>query len=362
MCVESEKRRAVGRGATTNPPSRYETWRLESDYEHLESCSGAEPATVRAETVVLPDESRSIIASNDSPDIPFRYSINPYRGCEHGCAYCYARPTHEQLGMAGGLDFETKILVKYRAAALLRRALGRPGWGGETIALSGVTDCYQPVERRVGVTRGILEVMCEAGQSVMICTKNALVARDAEILSELACRNLVRVTLSITTLDAALARALEPRASTPAARLRTVRALKAAGVPVSVLVAPVIPGLTDHELARVLEAAAEAGASSASFALLRLPHAAGPVFLDWLDTHHPLARKRVETLIRSTRGGQLDDRRYRCRLRGEAGYAAGIAGSFRIFARRFGLEQPLPPLDCSQCRPPRDEHGQGWLF
>ncbi|MFO7905109.1 MAG: PA0069 family radical SAM protein [Pirellulaceae bacterium] len=362
MQREPSERNAGGRGSLTNPSNRYETLRVASCEEHAAWCGDAGDEAGEARTQVLPDESRSIIASNNSPDIPFSYSINPYRGCEHGCAYCYARPTHERLGMSAGLDFEAKILVKSEAGQLLRRKLCDSSWRGEPIALSGVTDCYQPLERQQRVTRSILEVMREASQPVMICTKNALVLRDLEVLVELARWDLVRVTFSITTLDPKLARVLEPRASTPAARLRAVRELRESGVPVSVLVAPVIAGLTDHEMAAVLQAAAEAGARSAAFALLRLPPPTDTVFLDWLQTHRPSARQRVESLIRSTRGGGLDDSRYGFRLHGQAGYATGIASSFRLFARKFGLDTPPAPLNQDRFRPPRDEGGQLRLF
>jgi len=354
--------RPVGRGAGFNPANRYESTRTEPDVEQLAWWEVESEEPVRLETQLFPDDSQSIIASNDSPDVPFRYSINPYRGCEHGCAYCYARPTHDRLGMSSGLDFESKILVKYGAARLLRQELNRPSWCGETIALSGVTDCYQPCERRLRITRGILEVMREARQSTMIVSKNALVLRDLDLLIDLARQQLVQVTMSITTLDSALAREMEPRTSAPAARLRTITALRDEGIPAGVLVAPVIPGLTDHEMAAILSAAAEAGAITASYSLLRLPECVGPVFLDWLDHHRPLARQRVESLIRSTHSGSLDDGRFGSRMRGEAAYADGIAAAFRLFARKFHLDAKMPGLNVSLFRPPRAADGQGHLF
>lgn len=354
--------RPVGRGAGFNPANRYETTRVEPDVEQLAWWEETLPDDAPVPTQFLPDRSQSIIASNDSPDVPFHYSVNPYRGCEHGCVYCYARPTHEQLGMSSGLDFETRILVKYDAARLLRRELNRPGWAGETIAMSGVTDCYQPCERRLRITRSVLEVLCEARQATVLATKNALLLRDLDLLAEMARLRLVHVALSITSLDAGLARVLEPRTSAPAARLRAITALRAAGVPASVLVSPVIPGLTDHEMAGILEASSQAGALSAGYTLLRLPEAVGPLFLDWLDHHRPLARRRVEGLIRATRGGALDDRRFGSRMRGEAAYAAGMADTFRVFARQYRLDRPLPELDVSLFRPPRDAGGQLRLF
>jgi len=264
--------------------------------------------------------------------------------------------------MSSGLDFESKILVKYDAARLLRQELNRPAWQGETIAMSGVTDCYQPCERRLRITRSVLEVMLEARQSTMIVSKNALVLRDLDLLGDLARQLLVHVTMSITSLDAALVRVMEPRTSTPAARLRAITALRDAGVPASVLLAPVIPGLTDHELAAILAAAAEAGATSAAYSLLRLPECVGPIFLDWLDRHRPLARQRVESLVRATHGGALNDSRFGCRMRGEAAYADGIAASFRLFAHKFALDRDMPDLDVSLFRPPRAADGQGHLF
>jgi DNA repair photolyase len=313
-------------------------------------------------TEFLPDNAQSIIASNDSPDVPYSYSINPYRGCEHGCSYCYARPTHERLGMSSGLDFESRILVKHDAARLLRQELCRSTWSGEIIALSGVTDCYQPCERKFRLTRGLLEVLREARQACMLITKNALLLRDLDLLSELAAERLVHVSLSITSLDRSLTGVLEPRTSTPEARLRAITALAAAGVPVGVMVAPVIPGLTDHELPAILDAARQAGAVAAGFTLLRLPESVGPLFLDWLERHRPLARQRVEGLIRSTRGGALDDARFGCRMRGDAAYADGIAASFKVFARKLELDRPRPPLDVTRFRPPRTPDGQGYLF
>jgi DNA repair photolyase len=313
-------------------------------------------------TEFLPDNAQSIIASNDSPDVPYNYSINPYRGCEHGCSYCYARPTHERLGMSSGLDFESRILVKHDAARLLRQELCRSTWSGEIIALSGVTDCYQPCERKFRLTRGLLEVLREARQACMLITKNALLLRDLDLLSELAAERLVHVSLSITSLDRSLTGVLEPRTSTPEARLRAITALAAAGVPVGVMVAPVIPGLTDHELPAILDAARQAGAVAAGFTLLRLPESVGPLFLDWLERHRPLARQRVEGLIRSTRGGALDDARFGCRMRGGAAYADGIAASFKVFARKLELDRPRPPLDVTRFRPPRTPDGQGYLF
>jgi len=352
-----------GRGSSLRPANRFEHIHVEDDLEQLEDdgdiLSGG---SGRLATEYYSDESRSIISVNDSPDIPFRYSINPYRGCEHGCAYCYARPGHETLGLNAGLDFESRILVKHDAPRLLREALNRPRWRGELIAISGVTDCYQPAERRFRLTRGLLEVASEANQPVGIVTKNALVLRDLDLIASLAQRNLIHVLLSITTLDADLVRRLEPRTATPAARLRAVKELSAAGVPVGVMVAPVIPGLNDREIPAILQAAAEVGARSASWTLLRLPLAVRPIFEDWLLREVPLAAERIKSLVRDTRDGRMNDSRWGSRLRGEGGYAEQIAATFRVFAAKYGLNQPLPPLDSSQFRPPQSSSGQMRLF
>ena len=255
---DSPPSRFVGRATNLAPPNRFEQTRQEADHEHLTGDDELLAAERSVPTVFLPDRAATLIRENDSPDIPFRYSLNPYRGCEHGCAYCYARPTHETLGLNAGLDFETKILVKHDAPQLLRRELNHRRWRCEPIMMSGVTDCYQPAERRYRLTRGILEVLLEARQPACIITKNALICRDIDVLAEMAKRNLVSTALSITTLDADLARTLEPRTATPAAKLRAVRDLADAGVPVRVMVAPIIPGLTDNEIPAIL-AAAEGG-------------------------------------------------------------------------------------------------------
>jgi DNA repair photolyase len=361
MNSPSSNPKFVGRGAGINPPNRFEKVRVEEDIEHLDPADEL-PNEQRLPTVFLPNESRRLIAENDSPDVPFRYSINPYRGCEHGCAYCYARPGHETLGMNAGLDFETRILVKFDAPELLRSELADSAWRADTITLSGVTDCYQPAERRFRLTRGCLEVMLEACQPMGIITKNALVARDLDLLSPLAAEHLVHVYLSVTTLDPALARALEPRTATPQAKLRVVKELSSAGVPVGVMVAPIIPGLNDQEIPAVLAAAREAGASSAGFVLLRLPFAVRPIFEDWLHRSYPEKADRVLALIRSTRNGRLNDPNWGSRMRGQGAYAEQIAQTFKVFAKKHGLDRPLPPLDNSRFRPPKLHGGQLRLF
>ncbi len=281
MDVQPLNTTPVGRATGINPPNRFERVRVEDDWEQLDAADEP-PDERRVATQFLPNDTGRLITENDSPDVPFRYSINPYRGCEHGCAYCYARPGHEMLGMNAGLDFETRILVKFDAPQRLRAELAADGWRGEHIAISGVTDCYQPAERKFRLTRGCLEVLLEARQALGIITKNALVCRDLDLLADLAARNLAHVYVSVTTLDAELARRMEPRTATPEARLRAIRALADAGVPVGVMAAPVIPGLNDQELPAILERAREAGARSAGSLLVRLPLAVRPIFEEWL--------------------------------------------------------------------------------
>lgn len=354
-------RRRIGRAAGVDPPNRFERVHSVEDLDSLDASDEA-LAPRRVPTVLLPDATRRIITSNDSPDVPFRYSINPYRGCEHGCAYCYARPSHEMLGMNAGIDFETRIMVKHDAPQLLRAELAEPAWQGETIVMSGVTDCYQPAERELRLTRGCLEVMLEARQPVGIITKNALVARDVDLLSQMAALSLAHVYVSITTLDAQLARTMEPRTASPTARLRVVQELAAAGVPVGVMVAPVLPGLNDHEIASVLSAARAAGARSAGYVLLRLPWSVRPIFEDWLLRNYPDRAERVRALIRATRDGRMSDSQWGQRMSGQGEYAGGIKQSFQVFARKYGLDRSLPPLDGSQFRPPRPRSGQLPLF
>jgi DNA repair photolyase len=354
-------RPAVGRGAPVAPANRFETTRLVDDFEQLDETDDVLDER-RIATVFLDDDSKTIIRENDSPDISFRFSINPYRGCEHGCAYCYARPGHETLGMNAGIDFETKVMVKRDAAALLRRELNRPSWPAETIAISGVTDCYQPIERKLRITRSCLEVLAEARQPCGIVTKNALVTRDLDLLAPMAAERTAQVAVSVTTLDHDLARTLEPRTSNPAARLRAIRELSAAGVPVRVMVAPIIPGLNDQEIPAILQAAREAGAGAASYVLLRLPYAVRPIFEDWLERNRPLARPRVEALIRESRGGKMNDSRFNSRMRGEGAYAEQINQTFKVFAKKFGLDGGLPALDGANFRPPAMDGTQRRMF
>jgi DNA repair photolyase len=296
----------------------------------------------RTAPLLLADSTREILSRNDSPDIPFTWSVNPYRGCAHGCAYCYARPTHEYLGFGAGTDFETRIVAKLRAPALLRRAFERPSWKGEALAFSGATDPWQPVEASLRLTRGCLEVCAEYRNPVSVVTKSPLVERDVDLLAALARDGAAIATLSLPFLDEERARALEPWAASPARRLRTVERLSRAGVPVGVSVAPVIPGLNDEEIPRVLDAACAAGATHASWQLLRLPGSVKAVFEERLREALPGQAERVLHRIRETRDGALDDSRFGVRGRGEGAMAASIASLFRAAARRLGLEGPPP--------------------
>lgn len=351
-----------GRGSHLQPANRFTLVQYEDDFAHLEH----DPETVaelkKPKTEYFTDSARSLVTENDSPDIPFRYSVNPYRGCLHGCAYCYARPYHEYLGLNAGLDFETKIFVKEDAPALFRDFLARDAWRPEAIMLSGVTDCYQPAERHFRLTRGCLEVAVEARQPMSLITKNALILRDLDLLRDLAADHLVHVTLSITTLDAGLARVMEPRTSTPAARLQAVTALADAGVPVRAFIAPVIPGLNDSEIPALLAAAKAAGARAAGYTLLRLPLTVAPVFHEWLARERPDQLAKIEGRIRATHGGHLTDPRFGVRMRGTGELANQIRELFRLFARKHGLDGELPAYDCTRFRPPRTRSGQQWLF
>ncbi len=326
-----------GRGAGGNTPNRFEPSWHELDPE-ADDPDRAEAQSAPA-TQFLADASRSIIARNDSPDIAFDASINPYRGCEHGCSYCYARPTHEYLGFSAGLDFETKILVKHDAAQLLRAALMKPRWVPVPLHISGVTDCYQPVERRLRLTRSCLEVLAEFRNPVSIITKNKLVARDADLLAFLATFNASVVFISITTLSPTLGRTLEPRASLPSQRLAAIEALASAGVPTGVMVAPVIPGLNDHEIPAILDAAAKAGARHAGTTLLRLPLSVAPLFEDWLERHAPGQKDKVLERIRSMRNGRLNDPRFGNRMRGEGPLSDAIRSLFKAGCQRAGLNR-----------------------
>ncbi|UCF20630.1 MAG: PA0069 family radical SAM protein [Gemmatimonadota bacterium] len=332
-----------GRGASHNPTNRFAALAVVRD--GWRDCEDPAPRTE-----LLADGARSIVSHNDSPDVGFDTSVNPYRGCEHGCIYCYARPYHEYLGFSAGLDFETKILVKQDAPSLLRATLDSPRWQPQTILLSGVTDPYQPAERRICLTRSCLEVLAEYRNPVAITTKNYLITRDADLLGQLAARSAAAVSFSITTLDEELARRSEPRASSPSRRLGAIRRLTEKGIPVGVNVAPVIPGLTEHELPRILAAAASAGASYAAYILLRLPHVVSRLFETWLEQYYPDRQDRVLNRIRETRGGKMYDSRFEVRHSGEGEYARHIADIFRIGCRKAGLSARYPKLSTAAFR------------
>ncbi len=325
-----------GRGAVTNRAGRFEPTTTEAVDDGWERPEDEELPPLR--TSVTVDSTRTIIARNQSPDIGFDRSINPYRGCEHGCVYCFARPTHAFLGMSPGLDFETKLFVKPEAAKLLTAELAKPSYRPAVIAMGTNTDPYQPLERSRRITRQILEVLSDCNHPVGIVTKSALVIRDIDILAPMAAKRLARVALSVTTLDRELARTLEPRASTPAKRLDAIRALAAAGIPTSVMVAPIIPALTDAEMESILEAAKAAGAGGAGYVLLRLPLEIKDLFTEWLDAHAPGKAKRVLDLVRSVRDGRLNDPNFGSRMRGQGPYAELINQRFHLATRRLGLE------------------------
>jgi DNA repair photolyase len=360
--MDDERLRPRRRGSGIRPQIRFEksTRVLSLDVVDLDDDFMDE--WQNPDTAYIPDTTRSVITRNDSPDVGFTFSLNPYRGCEHGCSYCYARPTHEYLGYDAGLGFETKIVVKHQAARLFREFLASDSWKPEPIAMSGVTDPYQPCERRFQLTRRCLEVAADANQPVGIITKSALVLRDLDLLAPMAARRLVHVNISVTSLDARLARSMEPRASSPAGRLRAIRTLSDAGVPVRVLVAPVIPGLNDSELPAILAAAKEAGAGAAGYTILRLPLTVRPVFLDWIERTRVEITDRIEGRIRAVRGGNLNSSRFGERMTGTGFMADQIRQVFDVFARRLGLDGGLPPYDSSRFHPPPDASGQGRLF
>lgn len=342
------------RGAQSNIAGRFEAFAREPfDDGWAREETPPDPATE-----VREERARSILATNDSPDVPFERSINPYRGCEHGCIYCFARPSHAYLELSPGLDFETRLFAKTNAVALLREALARPGYEVKPIAFGTNTDCYQPIERRYRLMRGILELLAECRHPLTIVTKSALVERDLDLLAPMARENLVRVFVSIATLDAPLARRLEPRAASPGRRLDVLRALARAGVPCGVMVAPVIPALTDRSLEAVLEAAAEAGATMAGWIMLRLPHEVRPLFKQWLAQHYAERAAHVMSLVRDVRGGRENDPRFGSRMTGEGHFARLTAQRFALACRRLGLaggnarDDSRGALDCSRFRPP----------
>jgi DNA repair photolyase len=348
-----------GRGARSNETGRYESQVREAFDDGWEL---DDPAPVQLTTTVSPEKAKVIITRNDSPDVGFSASINPYRGCEHGCIYCYARPAHAYMGLSPGLDFETKLFFKPQAADLLERELARPKYVPEVIHIGGNTDPYQPQERRLRVTRGVIEVLSRFGHPFSIITKSALILRDLDLIAPLAERNLVRVAISITSLDRKLARSMEPRAATPEKRLAAVKALSDAGVPVIVMFAPAIPALNDHEMEAVLERSAQAGARGAGYVALRLPLEIADLFQEWLATDHPDRAKHVMSLVRQMRGGKTYDSLWGKRMKGEGPLAALMARRFKTAKARFGLDRPLPDLDLTQFRVPPAPGGQIDLF
>ncbi|OWV74717.1 radical SAM protein [Rhizobium sp. N122] len=336
--IEVDRRR--GRGAGLNPSGRFEALQRETFDDGWQTLEELPPF----KTDVQIEKPRTAITRNESPDIGFDRSINPYRGCEHGCIYCFARPTHAYMGLSAGLDFETKLFAKPDAAKLLERELAKPGYKARAIAIGTNTDPYQPVEKEWRIMRGILEVLNKANHPVSIVTKSAMILRDLDILQEMAAKNLVRVGISVTTLDRKLARTMEPRAATPPRRLETIHTLSEAGIQTAVMAAPLIPALNDHELERILESAKAAGAAEASYVILRLPLEVSPLFRDWLLQHYPDRYRHVMSLVRSMRGGKDYDAEFGKRMKGAGPYAWQIARRFEMAARRFGLTRRGMPL------------------
>lgn len=348
-----------GRGARSNASGRYEPERREVVHD---AWTREEDVPARADTTLTPETARTILTRNDSPDVGFDRSINPYRGCEHGCTYCYARPAHAYMGLSPGLDFETKLFFKPDAAALLEKELSNPRYSVDRVHVGGNTDPYQPAERKLKITRQVLEVLDRFEHPVSVITKNALITRDLDILSRMAERRLVKAYVSITTLDPKLARAMEPRASTPARRLGAIRALADAGVPVGVGFAPVIPGLNDHELEAVLAAAAEAGAREAMYVTLRLPLEIKDLFREWLDDAVPDRAERVMSLVRQMRGGRDYDTAFGTRMKGTGPIASMLSARFAVACRKLGLNQPRAELDATRFRRPPKAGDQLALF
>src|SRR6266498_4268881 len=341
-----------GRGASWSPANRFEKLHVDvNDFDvvDVEPDEGERP---RRATQFFRDGTKTIITHNNSPDVGFETSLNPYRGCEHGCIYCYARPTHEYLGFSAGLDFETKIMVKEHAPDLLRQELAARKWKPQVIARSGVTDCYQPIERKLRLTRGCLEVLAEFRNPVVIVTKNHLVTRDLDVLQELARYQAAAVFVSVTTLDGGLTPQLEPRTSLPNHRLAAIQTLREAGIQVGVLVAPVIPALTDHEMPAILAAAVSAGAQFAGYVTLRLPFGLGALFEQWLERHFPERKEKVLNRVRALRGGRLNDPNFGSRMRGEGVFADQIEALFEISCRKAGVAGRRPQLSAASFRVP----------
>lgn len=349
-----------GRGAVSTLEGRFESEARESVHDGWDLPEEEAPPLP---TVVSAETARSIITRNQSPDLPFEQSVNPYRGCEHGCIYCYARPSHAYLNLSPGLDFETRLFYKRNAAELLERELSRPGYRCSVISLGSNTDAYQPIEREHRVTRALLEVMLRYRQPVWLITKSTLVERDLDLLAEMARLNLVSTAVSVTSLDDRLKRTLEPRTASPAARLRTIERLAAAGIPVSVMFSPVIPYVNDADMEAVLKQAADAGARSARYVFLRLPHELAPLFREWLDVHYPQRAAHVMSLVQQSRGGKDYDADFATRMQGQGEYAQVIEQRFRLACRRLGLDRDwMERLDVSGFRVPPKPGDQIGLF
>lgn len=336
-----------GRGSAHNPKNRFRDTELEYDVDEITG------ELDRPKTTFLKDHTKSIISTNNSPDIGFDVSVNPYRGCEHGCVYCYARPSHEFLGMSAGLDFESKIVVKYDAPRLLREALAEKNWKPQVLVMSGVTDPYQPIEKKLRITRGCVEVLAECNHPLVIITKNYLVTRDIDLLAGLAEKNAVRVVLSITSLNKSITDTMEPRTSRPQKRLQAVQELTEAGIPVHVNIAPLIPGLTDDEIVPIMEASAEAGATSVSCNIVRLPYGVKDLFVKWLEDHHPNRKEKVVNKIKSLRDGKLNRSEFGERFRGSGPYAEQISQLVQIHSKRLGLNTDRQPLSTEHFRRPQ---------
>lgn len=349
-----------GRGSPINPEGRFETWNREAADDGWFQDPGEEPA--KPKTVIHIERARSVITRNDSPDIGFSQSFNPYRGCAVGCPFCYARPSHGYLGLSPGIDWETRLSAKTNAAEAMRHELARAGYRCETIAIGVNTDAYQPIEKQYRITRSVLELACETRHPVTLITKSALIERDIDLLADLAKDDLTRVTFSVITLEPGISRYLEPRASAPARRLLAIRRMSEAGIPVNVNVAPVIPFLTDSELESILEAASEAGARSAAYTLLRLPWEVKDIFRAWLEERFPLKAAHVMSRVHEMRGGRDNDPSFGSRMVGQGLFARLLAQRFEKACRRLGLDQDDPfELDTTKFRPP-SPNGQGSLF
>jgi DNA repair photolyase len=349
-----------GRGATVNPAGRFEPRRIEAVWDDRVADDDDPPPNPATELFV--DNARTVLTRNDSPDVPFDVSLNPYRGCEHGCSYCFARASHPFLNMSAGLDFETKIFAKLDAVALLKREIAKPGYRCASIAFGTNTDPYQPVERKLRIMRGILELLVAHEHPFSIVTKSALILRDVDLIAKAAARGQAAAFLSVTTLDAGLASRMEPRAAAPHRRLATLEALAAAGVPCGLLASPMIPGLNDHELERILEAGAEAGATIAGMLLIRLPHEVKDVFASWLHAHEPSRAAKILSLIKQARGGKLYDSTFGTRMTGEGPYADMLRRRFDVTCARLGLNRDRPRLDTSRFSRPAPDSAQRSLF